>query len=285
MQPVTKGNNIRRVIRRHPLTSFFAIAFAGTWVVNGVVLGVLDLPIVSPLAALGPFAGPTMAAFTVLWLSEGRDGVRDLLRGYLRWRVSWQWYAVAMLAMPAVTLVAVLADNRGALADAHLPTLGAVLGAVALYLQILALGGPLGEEPGWRGFALPRLMRRFGPLRGTLVLGALHGFWHLPVYLLMPGYNRSAPGPLGTALSFGVFVIGVMALTVVFTWLFNNTRGSLLLAILLHASFNSAGVALMLFHASPEPPSDSTRTLILVAVALTVIMVTRGRLGYEKLRV
>lgn len=78
------------------------------------------------------------------------------------------------------------------------------------------------------------------------------------------------------------FVIGVTALTVVFTWLYNNTCGSLILAILLHASFNSAGAVLMLFHASPGPPSDLTRTLVLVAVALIIIALTRGQLGLPR---
>lgn len=278
--PSGRAGRLRSMIRRYPLTSFFAVAFAGTWAVNGVVLGVLDMPITAPLAAVGPFAGPTLAAFVVLGLTGGADGVRALLRGYLRWRVSWRWYPIAILLMPALTLVAVLVEHPDAFTGVHPPTAGVVLSAATGYLQILALGGPLGEEPGWRGFALPRLMRRYGPLPGTLVLGALHAMWHLPVYLLMPGYNRSAPGPLGTAVSFGLFVVGVLALTVVFTWVFNNTRGSLLLAILLHASVNSAGIAIALFHGSPEPPSDAARTVILVAVAVGIIAFTRGRLGY-----
>ncbi len=112
--------------------------------------------------------------------------------------------------------------------------------ALPALLVIFLVGGPLAEEPGWRGFALPRLEERFGPLVGTLLLGTLWGLWHLPLFLFTPGYNGAGTGLVGISLPFLAFVIGEVALAVIFTWVFNNTHGSLLLTMLLHASANTA---------------------------------------------
>lgn len=267
-------------VKRHPLLWYFLLAFGLTWMCHTLVLGILRLPFDGGAAGLGSFAGPTLAAFAVTALAEGKQGILDLLRRYVRWRVSPLWYLVALLGIPALFLLGVLVQQPAAIGSFRAPTLAVVLSSLAIYLHILVLGGPLGEEPGWRGFALPRLQRRFGPLRGTLWLGVLHGVWHLPLYLYVPGYNRAEPGLLGTATSFGTFLVGAIALSVVFTWVFNNTRGSLLPVILLHASINTAGMFMQLFpEISPAHP-DLVRPVALVAVALVIVAATRTRLGY-----
>jgi uncharacterized protein len=267
-------------VKRHPLLWYFLLAFGLTWMCHTLVLGILRLPFDGGAAGLGSFAGPTLAAFAVTALAEGKQGILDLLRRYVRWRVSPVWYLVALLGIPALFLLGVLVQQPAAIGSFRAPTLAVVLSSLAIYLHILVLGGPLGEEPGWRGFALPRLQRRFGPLRGTLWLGVLHGVWHLPLYLYVPGYNRAEPGLLGAASSFGTFLIGAIALSVVFTWMFNNTRGSLLPAILLHASINTAGMFMQLFPGISPAQPDLVRPVALVAVALVIVAATRTRLGY-----
>jgi membrane protease YdiL (CAAX protease family) len=110
----------------------------------------------------------------------------------------------------------------------------AYLGIFVLVLVlVLVLGGPLGEEPGWRGFALPRLQRLHGPLVGSLILGPLWTFWHLPLNLI-PTWSHGDAASGGVILTILAGLVATVAYTIVFAWVFNNTYGSLLLAILLH---------------------------------------------------
>ena len=115
-----------------------------------------------------------------------------------------------------------------------------------------------------------------------MVLGVLWGLWHLPLFLFTPGYNGAGTSFTGILGPFVVFVISVVAMSYVFTWVFNNTRGSLLLAILLHASINTA--SFMVFYLFPSltgGPPEWELTLVWVVVAVLIIAVTRGRLSYQ----
>jgi membrane protease YdiL (CAAX protease family) len=130
------------------------------------------------------------------------------------------------------------------------------------------------EEIGWRGFALPRLQR----LYGTLVLGALWGLWHLPLFLI-PSWDT----PHGSLLDVALFVVLAMSIALVITWVFNNTKQSVLLAILAHGSLNSAAVSMYALF----PAHAVTGTITNVAIgfglaALLVVVLTRGRLGYRE---
>jgi membrane protease YdiL (CAAX protease family) len=264
------------------LACYFLLAFTFTWTWEVLALVVFHLPLLLVLIP-GPFVGPTLCAFIMIAQTSGKAGVLRLLRRYILWRVSLQWYLFVLIGMPVLILLSVVV-LPGALAAFHAPTLAFVLSYLVLYLQIFLGGGPLGEEPGWRGFALPRLQQRFGALVGTLVLGVLHGLWHLPLFLFIPGYNGAGAGFLGIGIPFVEFVVGVTATTVIFTWVFNNAHGSLLLVMLLHASINTAsGTLLQLFpdlaasqlvHLSPS--------LVFVVVALLILVATRGRLSYER---
>ena len=139
-------------------------------------------------------------------------------------------------------------------------------------------------EPGWRGFALPRWQQRSGPLVGTLILGVLCGLWSLPLFLI-PGYNGAGTGFVGIGIPFIEFVIGITALAFIFTWVFNNTRGSLLLVMLLHASFDTA-FNTFLSRLFPSLPGHAlvfqSLYIVLIVVALLIILATRGRLSYQR---
>ncbi|WP_232665495.1 CPBP family glutamic-type intramembrane protease [Pseudonocardia sp. TRM90224] len=266
---------------RHPLGTYLVLTFGLTWTWHVVALGLLGLPFLGAAGALGSF-GPTIAAVVVTAAAAGRRGVLDLLRGLAQWRVRPVWCVVAVLGLPAVFVIAALVQQPEALGSFQVLTAGQVAGSLSVYLLVLVTGGPLGEEPGWRGFALPRLQERFGPLPGTFVLGALQGLWHLPVYVLVAGYNGATGGPLDVAVSFGLFVVGTTALAVVFTWVYNNTGGSLLLAVLLHCSVNTAGTFLLLFPALGANGDAITCTAALVGAALVVIAATRLQLGSRR---
>jgi membrane protease YdiL (CAAX protease family) len=209
-------------LKRHDLAVFLILAFALSWFVWPFVL--LD-PESSPLV---PF-GPLIAAFIVLAVTRGWAGIRDLLRSMVRWRVGLGWYAVALLLPVAITLGAIYLN---ALLGGPTPTAADFADWYTLPLLFLfttLVAGPLFEEPGWRGFALPRLQSKYTPLVASLIVGVIWASWHLPE--LLSDVTGQRP-PLQ-------FLVWVLAQSVVYTWVYNGTRGSVLLMILMHGSSNT----------------------------------------------
>ncbi len=258
-------------LQRHPLFFYFLIAYAITWSIGLLFLVLLHMPLHLWLL-LPMIAGPTVSAFIMTAVTEGKAGVGRLLHRYVLWRVGLPWYLLVLIGIPALLMLNILVLPGGISIVRHqlLMPIYPVSFILALFL-----GGALFEEPGWRGFALPRLQQRFGPLWGTLVLGVLWGFWHLPLYFV-PGFNGAGTDFVGIIIPFGEFIISALAMSVLFTWVFNNTRGSLLLAILLHASIDTA---------APTFASPLVFLMVyasIVVVALVIIVATRGRLSYER---
>jgi membrane protease YdiL (CAAX protease family) len=138
--------------------------------------------------------------------------------------------------------------------------------------------GPLGEEAGWRGFALPRLQSRYGPLIGSLILAPVWALWHLPMFWV-PAWKFPP-----TLLNLALFILASIPLTIIMTWIFNNTKGSLLIAVLVHAVFDTTFVILnLLFTATSVTEYGSTFPMLAGcgAAALLIIAFTHGRLGYQ----
>jgi membrane protease YdiL (CAAX protease family) len=155
-----------------------------------------------------------------------------------------------------------------------------------LYLPLILtynLIDAVGEEPGWRGFALPRLQQKYGPLLGSLILGVLHALWHLPG-LFVIGWL----GPF-TLPGFVVFLLVGIATTLVWTWILNNTKGSILIAILLHSASNANTSLLGKLLPTPTPAVLQEGTLLIygayILCALLIIAFTKGRLSYKPDRV
>jgi membrane protease YdiL (CAAX protease family) len=275
------------LLARQPLVIFFLLAFAFTWGYFWLILVPLNLP--GPLFALGA-AGPTVSAFLVLALTSGKPGVLRLVRSMVHWRVGVPWYLVTLLGVPALMLSSYLVVPGG-LADFRAPDWSFLPFYLSEFAFTLFLaGGPLLEEGGWRGFALPRMQRRHGPLAGTVILGALWALWHLPFFV----GPLAATGPDGTFVSVSVafveFSIGLIGFSVVVTWVLNNCGGSALMAILLHLAFDAAGAAFIVLFpsASPHYIPVTWQTLGIAIVfsvaALIIIVATRGQLGYQRYR-
>lgn len=271
----------RRLPVRYPLTSYFVVAFAFSWVIEVplalATLGVIpSIPVaVVAIAIVVATFGPLIAAFLVTALIEGGPGVVALLRRFVRWRVGVRWYLAVLVGIPLVIIIGtLLVPGAGESFDPS--ALAALVGYPMAFLMTVLLGGPLGEEPGWRGFALPRLQERHGPLRGSLILGVLWAAWHLPLFW-------SGVWTPPTVANIAMFTVMIMALTIIMTWVFNNAAGSLLIMILMHASFNTFAnrVAAPLF---PAPIfTDYGLLPVLIGFGLTAVVliaVTRGRLGY-----
>ena len=208
------------VVRRYPLIVFFVLAYVFSWWVWPLYAFGLSP---SPIIAFGPF----LAAILVLALTTGKGGVVTLLRRMVRWRVRPVWYAVALLLPVAISGGAALLNVVVLGASAPSPAeLGAWSGLVpTFFLQLLVPGiGGAWEEPGWRGYALPKLQGGHSALLASLILGVVWAFWHLPL-MVIGQIHLSDP-------------VYIVAWTVVFTWVFNNTNGSVLIAMLMHNMHN-----------------------------------------------
>jgi uncharacterized protein len=236
-----RGSRIADVCTRRPLLSYFLLAYAISWAffVPFVYLWrvVLDGQFKWWLVVFLPDAyGPTIAAIVMAGVIDGKQGVKRLLARLCIWRVGWAWYLFAgLLPVALFGLAAFLSGSQGAAATFEPAKL---LSNVPVALLVALPFGPMGEELGWRGFALPRLRERMGPWAATSVLGGVWTFWHLPMFWF-PG--AAIPGFMELSLvSVALYLAQITAVAGLLTILFEQTRGSVLLAILLHLTFNAS---------------------------------------------
>jgi uncharacterized protein len=212
---------------------------------------------------------------------EGRAGVRYLTRRIVRWHVGLRWYLFALVGLPVV-MVLVTFTRSGALESLDISAQPFGLSYLQAFISMALIEGPLFEEPGWTGFAQPRLQRLYGPLVGGLILGSLWALWHLPGFLI-PSQDLSDIPPRGTVLDFAMFALALIGLRLIIMWVVNNTRNSVLMAIVVHASWNTFyAVALVrLFRTPAVLGSYLNLTIAASALALVLIATTRGRIGYQ----
>lgn len=221
---------------RAPLLSFLAIVFGITWGLALLALLARDWVAahLGPITASHPafivaVYAPSLTAIGLTALTEGRPGLKVLLGRLAPWRVRWHWSALVLIGLPAsaIAVSRIIGSAEGH--TGHAPGFTALLAAA---LPALVLDpGPLGEELGWRGFALPRLLGRWSPIAASLALGGIWGLWHLPGFL--------QPGIIQSVLPVPVFLLGILAMSVLSTWLFVHAGGSVVPSILLHWIGNS----------------------------------------------
>lgn len=207
---------MRDLVRRFPFTAFLLIAFGWTWPLAAGIRFSLVLPL---LALFGPFLG----AVVVLGILEGREGLAGLWRRFALRRSHLPWLAIAV-ALPLALLVPVWWLERmfGSAPDFSL----APISALSLILAVLIVG----EEVGWRGFALPHLLERRSALWSGVAVGIAWALWHLPNFYL-PGFPHRG-------LPFTAFFLMIVSFSILFTWLYLRTQGSLLIAVVFHAALN-----------------------------------------------
>ena len=253
------------------------MAFLFSWIAIAPLLIDPALP-VELFQILGALAGPTLSAIIIISLVEGRTGLGIFFKRYVQWRAGFGWWLfVLFAALISLTLVAAIIIGSVVLNE-FIKNIGLIL---TTYLSTLVVGvvlGPLWEEPGWRGFALPRLQALFGPLAGTAILGLFWAFWHIPGYL--GGWLQG---------NFFALIVSSIAFSLVMTWVYNNTRGSILLMILLHSSSNAAlSIGAKVLPANLPPGLNSLvyggwiPAITYSILALLAILITRGRLSYNR---
>lgn len=285
-QATTTGAR-RQLLASHPFIAFFVLAFAGSWLAFAPMLigqdGLGLLPYNVPfwlyvvLFLAASFFGPTAAALVVTAALTGKVGVKRFLRRYGQWRVGIQWYLIFLIGFPALYLVPASFWLGAAPWQALVqqwPTFFTVyLPAVLIFPALINWG----EEAGWRGFAQTHLQKQYGALRTSLLVGLLHGLWHLPVFILVTGPAALGPFDLGEFL---LNTLMIMSLTLIWSWIFNGAHQSILIAALMHAAFN--GTQAWIGTLLPPLPEEvnQTITMVIVGSALLLIALTKGRLGY-----
>lgn len=252
-------NSITSFIRRYPQAVFWAIAYIVNW--GGWILYMFFPSDLWQLAIWGIALG----GLFVTAVADGRSGVGEYLSRIVRWRVGIQWYAVALLLPLAVRFAALglnILSGAEMTAGFQLPPWSDfAAGFLFIFFTI-----SLGEEPGFRGFSLPRFMNTRSALAASLIIGVLHAIWHLPLFV----FAGDPP----------IIIVMIIAGAIVFTWLFNNTKGSVLLAMLFHASVD---VWTPLFNPLFSGADAQRQTIWLVALyaalAVLLVLLTSKELG------
>ncbi len=280
----TSSKSLKQWVQQHPLFSYFFLAYAISWIVFipyvlaewGYLQG--DYTIFYVLHVFGP----AVAAIIMTRIIAGQAGLQELRQSIRHWRAPRKWYLFILLGIPALVMAGIILQP-GALESYTGLTTSMVVG-YPIYLVATFFGVGLGEEPGWRGFALPCMQKQYGSLWGTLFLGVLWSCWHLPDFL-----TASKGGGPGTTLAtfltnFPFFTLAVVSLAVFMTWIYNHTSGSLFIAILAHASVDSPEVAgwTALFPAVSMIGLHWALLISFSVPALLIIILTRGGLGYKR---
>jgi membrane protease YdiL (CAAX protease family) len=221
------GNNVKAFLKQHRLVAFFVIAFVLSW--YPWILALMRGRTTGP-NPLGPFvAGIIMTAIVY-----GRSGLREFFSRLVRWRVGVKWYLITFATPVLICLIAVAITIcfgwRSHISGWSIEKLRELPERFLFILLFIALG----EEPGWRGFALPHLQIKYSPLLASLILAPVWALWHLPLI------GNEFPLPIVVP-----FLLSLFGGTFTLTWVFNGTKGSVLLPMLFHATINSVGAGLI----------------------------------------
>jgi membrane protease YdiL (CAAX protease family) len=256
----TMLSTLSNVAKRHSLLLFFILAYALSW----------SASLVEP-HGIFPF-GPLVAALMMTSLVSGKTGLKTFLGRIIHWRIGFRWYAL-VLGLPLLINIGAVGLNLllGAPVSAttHLPAWSdPVLRFIFIFFYI-----GLGEEPAWRGYALPRLLVGRSALAASLLLGLLHMVWHLPLFGLEYDLQNGLP-----------WALSLIAFTVLTTWLYQHTQGSLLLPALFHTANNTT--AYFFFWAGMFSGADLLRlwwlqAALWVGAAVVVILMTGSSLKHQ----
>jgi uncharacterized protein len=244
---------------------FFAITFAWTWALWGIAASIrAQAPGWSSVLVLASAFGPGLAAVFVTLVFEGVIGLRQWLRRCLVLRVNWRWYALAALIPPLIMLAALAIQAALGGAIPAFPYADRVLVAVAQFPLILVFGGPLGEEFGWRGYALPALSARMGWRWASVFIGAAWAVWHVPLFFIA--------GTAQAGLPMALFVASTIGLSVVMARLAVNTGFSVVPAILLHSVINWCSMVVPIMPQGGDTQAYSLVAGIAILVALGTLL-------------
>lgn len=246
-------------IKRHSFVTFVVLSYLLSWwsapFTNGQII---------------PY-GPAVAALVVLAITSGKSGLRDLWRRITYWRVGWYWYLIGpgmVASYVASAYMLNLALGASVTTPPQLPSMG-------IFLELLLLGG-LWEEPGWSGYALPKLIQRFahrsnGVLVATLITGLIRSIWHLPLYIY------------GHIHWFDALIFS-FAFQIMISWLFNRSGGSVLIVMVFHFASNVIGGGIMhpVFTGAAQTSYYALMVTLAWIIALAILWKSRLKLGQDE---
>lgn len=219
-------------VKRSPLVAYFVLVFGLEWLVALLVLSSLVPPMIALL--IGSWL-PNGIGLLVTGIAGGRAGLRELFSKAVLWRIGLDWYVIALFVPTAMAFLAIgLYMFFGSAVSGFAPA-----SQLLPIVLIAVFTGAMGEELGWRGTALPRLQARWNALISSLILGVLWGLYHLPSFLLsgLPLHN----------LPLVAFMVAALGITILISWTYNRTDGSLITVFLYHFAFNFIGNAAGIF--------------------------------------
>src|ERR671911_3155472 len=255
------------LVKRHPIITFFVLTYMITWAIESPLVFLTDSVTATQGLVLVILASnvPSAVAIVLTAIVLGRGALRTLLARLLIWRVSPFWYLVVFLGPVALVGCVVLLN---ALMGGPALSLGMTLvGATIFFAFSVVPGSALGEEIGWRGYVLPRLQSRMSALSAALLIAPLWGLWHLPLWL--------TGEPDRTPTLYTGFLVSAFALSIIFTWVYNSTGGSLLMIVLLHATVNLP-ITLVRDDLGPQATVPVLLYFGLLVVAAIVVVIVAG---------
>lgn len=275
---------MKSFIKQNQISIFFVLTFVLSW-----------FPWYTSIAPEVMAMGPSIAAFILVFILGGWRGFVDLLRPFGRWRASLGIWGLAIFGPGILYLIGL---GVHLLMGGEAPPFIMIreeLNLLPLYLVMVVLmpwNGPVGEEFGWRGYVLPKLQNKYGPLVASLVIGTVWGIWHLPSFFAPLGVI----GVLAATLGMGFLIpytLGTIANTVFMTWLYNKSKASALVAgIIWHAAIDFWAPILLSdsslvaaregTHLPTVAPNLYLTVLaVQVVVALILVIATKGKLGFK----
>ena len=238
------------MMKKINILGFVTIAYGISWfcwlpIVKFIPLNLFESSTFVILLLIIGIYSPTISAILNSAMIGGWPAVKDLIKKYFLWRVKIVWYIASILLFPLVYLLSVFAYmiSNGSIGSIGSINYGA-LPVIPVLVFVSFFLGPLGEELGWRGFLLPFLERKYGVIKGSIVIGITWTFWHAPLFWANSGTAIS--GYPVTFFSVIIYLIFITGASFIFTWLYRRTNGSILLSILLHLSMNASGLIVSL---------------------------------------
>lgn len=270
--------------KRHQITLFFVLTFVLSW-----------FPWYAGIAPETMTMGPSIAAFIIVLLIGGRRGFVDLVRPFGRWRASLGIWGIAILGTAVLYLLGLGVHLLLGGEPPPFIMIREEINLLPLYLVLVVLipwNGPVGEEFGWRGFALPKLQNKLGPLAASIVIGVIWGIWHLPSFFAPQGVIGALTATVGLVFIIP-YTLGTIANSIFMTWLYNKSKGSALIAgIVWHAAIDF-WAPILLSDSSLVAAQEGTQlptiapALYLTVLAMQVVaaivltILTKGLLGYS----
>lgn len=251
---------------------FVLITYCFTWAIELPVAlntkGIISLAIPKSLQTFASWAPGIVAIAMALLL--GKTHITNLVKGVFKWKVGIGWYAAVIflgLSVSGLSLLSiyVFTDLTTSLDPPY---------SIFFLLIILFFFSPLWEEIGWRGFLLPRLQQRYSPLKASLIIGLIWGVWHLPIILALNSYGDK------TIVFFIFLFLGCFPISILQTWIYNSTRGSILLCIIFHDAIN-VGASYFYMNLSSQEMRPFQISVLLFACAAAVVYYRDKKLAYH----